>query len=115
MNFRAAVAAAGLLAAGLVLFVGAHGFFRGFAGDIGVVVFLVACLAAVRVGTPRARLVGVGLVALGTEAFQGLHLVGPESHWLLHLTLGSTFDPWDLLAYALGLIAAVFAERAWAS
>lgn len=75
--------------------------------------FLVACLAAVRVGSPRSRLVGVGLVAVGTELFQGLHLVGPESHWLLHLTLGSTFDPWDLLAYALGLGVAAAAERAW--
>lgn len=78
-----------------------------------IVVLMVAGLAAINLGTPRQRLLGVGLFAVGTECFQGLGLVGPDAHWLLHLTVGSTFDPLDLLAYALGLGIAAGLERSW--
>lgn len=80
-----------------------------------IVILMVSCLAAIDLGTPRRRLLGVGCFAVGTECFQGLGLVGPDAHWLLHLTVGSTFDPLDLLAYALGLVLAAGLERAWAS
>ena len=58
----------------------------------------------------------MGLFSLGTEAFQALKLVGPDSHWLLHLTVGSTADPLDVLAYLLGLVVAWGLEgRVWPS
>ena len=112
MNRRAtAVAVLGAATIG-VLFVAARGPLRSLFGDVVVVVFLVAALAAVRLGSQRARLVGVGGFALGVELLQSLRLVGPDAHWLLHLTVGSTADPLDVLAYALGLGLAAGAE-AW--
>ncbi len=108
-----AVTSVVVLAGGLALFKWGHGTLRGFGGDVLIVVLMVAGLAALRLGTARQRLVGVGIFAVGTELFQGLGLVGKDSHWLLHLTLGSTFDPWDLVAYALGLGVAAVLERAW--
>ncbi len=105
---RPAALAALCLAAGAALVLWARGPLRGFGGDVLVVVFLVACVAAVGVGTPRSRALGVLAFAVTVECVQGLGLVDRGSHWLWHLTLGSTFDPWDLLAYALG------AALAWA-
>jgi hypothetical protein len=99
---RAAALAALCLLAGGALFAWAKGPLRGFGGDVLVVVFLVACVAAVGLGTPRSRALGVLAFAVSVECVQGLGLVDRGSHWLWHLTLGSTFDPWDLLAYAIG-------------
>ncbi|MEQ1505352.1 MAG: DUF2809 domain-containing protein [Myxococcota bacterium] len=111
MNRVAAVVA--LLAGATIggLFVGAHGPLRSFVGDIVVVVFLVAGLAAVGLGGTRSRLLAVGGFAVAVEAFQGLGWVVPRAHWALDLTVGSTADPWDLVAYALGLGVAAGLER----
>lgn len=98
----------------LALFLFARGPLRSFVGDIVIVVLLVSALASVRIGSPAGRLLGVGLFAFGMELWQGLGLVGPDAHWLLHLTVGSTADPLDLLAYAIGLGVAALAERGWA-
>ena len=114
-QLRPALAAALCLGAGLLLFKYGTGHLRGFGSDVLVVVFLTACVAATGVGGPRSRPAGVLLFAVVVECFQALKLVGPDSHWLLHLTLGSTFDPLDLLAYASGAGLAVGAERVWAS
>lgn len=111
MNRRALAVAAGSLAAIGALFVWAHGPLRSFVGDVVIVVFLVAALATPNVGSARGRLVAIGLVSVGAELVQSLHLVGPGSHWLLHLTIGSTADPLDLVAYAIGLGVAAGAER----
>jgi hypothetical protein len=113
MVLRRAAVAGVSLALGLLLFVAVRGPVRGFAGDILVVVFLVAALATVRLGSPTWRLVGVGTLAMGLELLQSLHLVGPGSPWLAHLLLGSTFDPWDVVAYGLGLGVAWALERWW--
>jgi len=110
---RPALTAVVSLAMGILLFNYGTGHLRGFGGDILVVLFMDACLAGIGLGTPRSRLVFVLLFSAGVEAFQGLGLVGPDSHWLLHLTLGSTFDPWDLLAYVIGTGVAAGAEWAW--
>lgn len=53
------------------------------------------------------------LIAASVEAIQALRLVGPDAPRWLHLTLGSTFDPLDLLAYAVGIaLAAIYVRRA---
>jgi hypothetical protein len=105
--------AVGSAAAVLVLFWCATGPLRSFVGDVVVVVLLVSALAAVRIGSTTGRLVGVGLFALGVEAWQGLAWVSADAHPLLQLTVGSTADPLDLVAYALGLGVAALAERAY--
>ena len=95
-----------MLAACLLLFVGVTGPIRGMAGDVFVVIFLVAVLATAKIGRPRSRLIGIALLSVGVELFQGLGLVRPDAPWIFHLTVGSTFDPLDLLWYSVGLSAA---------
>jgi len=114
-QWRPALAAAACLAAGLVLFKYGTGHLRGFGSDVLVVVFITACVAATNVGSPRSRPIGVLIFAVVVECIQALGLVGADSHWFLHLTLGSTFDPLDLLAYAIGAVIAVGFERLWAA
>lgn len=111
LRLRAAGVAAVTLATGLFLFRYVHGPVRSWFGDVLVIVFLVAVLAAIGVPRPSLRLAIVGVVAVATEGFQGLGVVPKDAHWLVHLTLGSTFDPWDFLAYAAGLAAAAAVER----
>ncbi|MCB9686196.1 MAG: DUF2809 domain-containing protein [Alphaproteobacteria bacterium] len=109
----AAVAAAGWIAL-VLIFLYAHGWLRGFVGDAVVVVFLDAFLAMIALGpiaSARARLITVGTLSMGIECLQTLHLVGPDAHWVLHAVLGSTFDPWDLLAYAIGVAVSAVLER----
>ena len=113
MNPRALLAAVLLFASGLLLFRFATGHLRGFGGDVLIVVGLVSVLATLRIGAPRWRVLGVLAFAVVTECVQGLGLVDRDSHWLLHLTIGSTFDPLDLLAYGAGGVVAVLAERLW--
>jgi len=87
---------------------------RGFVGDVLVVVFGVALLALGPVGRWPHRVAAMASIAVGAELLQLLQLVGPDAHWFWHLTLGSTFDPVDLLAYGVGLVIAAGLERAWA-
>lgn len=109
---RCALTVAALtLLAGLALFRWGTGPLRGTGGDVGIVVLGVSALAAARLGTPKRRLAAMGTLAAGAEAFQALDLVGPDAHWLLHLTVGSTFDPLDLVAYGVGLLLAAALER----
>lgn len=105
--------AAGSTAVVLLLFWFATGTLRSFVGDIVVIVLLVSSLAAFRIGSTVRRLVGVAVFACAVEAWQGLGWITEDSHPLLHLTMGSTADPLDLVAYALGLVAASLAERSY--
>lgn len=76
---------------------------RGSLGDVLVIPFLVHGLGVLIPRHVAWRLVLVGGLALGTELLQLADLVAPEAPAWLHLTLGSTFDPWDLLGYSVGL------------
>jgi hypothetical protein len=105
--------ASGAFTAGLAIACFARGPIRGTAGDVLIVVFLVALGAALGWGTPLRRLVAVGALAVGLELIQLLDLVGPDAPRALHLILGSTFDPLDLVAYAAGLALAAGLERRW--
>lgn len=107
------VAVIGLLL-GVLIFTTATGVVRNLLGDVLVVVVLVAVLASVPVGRSWMRIVGVGIGSLGVEAFQGLGWITAQSHWLAHATVGSTYDPQDFVAYAVGLGVACGAERWWA-
>lgn len=115
LNRAPAITAAALLVAGVLIFRYTTGMVRNWLGDVIVVVFLVAIPAAIRLGTARQRLIGVGLLSAGIEAFQGLGLIPPDAHWLWRITVGTTYDPWDLAAYLLGIGVAALAERRWAA
>lgn len=88
-------------------------FLRGTIADALVVPFLYFLWATVRPDPRPVRAGGVLALAFGLESLQLLELVDPDSHILLQLTLGSTFDPFDFAAYAVGLVAALAVEEAW--
>jgi len=113
MNWRAAVVATATLVAGLALFAYATGVVRGLFGDVLIVMLGVSGLASVRVGRPASRIGGVFGLGVLAEIVQALDLVGGDSHWLLHLTVGSTADPLDVVAYAVGAAVSVGLERVW--
>lgn len=87
---------------------------RGHLGDLAIVVLLyfALALAFAQKTSVRSRAVTVAVIAVGTELFQSF---GPalRRSTLVDLTVGRTFDPWDLLAYALGVSLAVVADRRW--
>lgn len=102
------------MAVGVLLYRGpGRVWIRGLGGDLLVVIFLVACVASLPMGTWRRRVVGVGVFAVVVECLQLLELVGPESPFVAHLILGSTFDPVDLVVYGVGLAVAAVLEVAW--
>lgn len=82
---------------------------RAHGGDVAIIPFLYFALGMVTRWSSSSRAWVVGSVALGVELLQALRL--PVGRGLaVELTLGSTFDPLDLLAYAVGLALALAAE-----
>lgn len=116
MTDRRRVAAVGVASLGgcVGLFLGVTGWVRGTVGDVLIVVLLVSMLAVFPLGSARLRVAGVLAFAFMLEGLQTLELVGQDSHWLLHATVGSTFDPLDLLMYVVGAGVSLVAERWWA-
>jgi hypothetical protein len=117
MSPRRALAALWLTALGSgvsVLFYRGPGWklLRAHGGDVAVTAFLFFSLGLVTSWTERRRVWLVGLLALGVELLQLARLPVRRS-LVTELTIGSTFDWLDLLAYALGLALAVLAERRW--
>lgn len=80
---------------------------RGSVGDVLIVPFLVHGLGILVPRHAQWRIAAVGLFALGAELLQLAKLVAPDAPDWLHLTLGSTFDPWDLLGYSIGIGVAI--------
>ncbi|MCE9599676.1 MAG: DUF2809 domain-containing protein [Spirochaetia bacterium] len=93
------------LCVAIVLVFSPYPFIRGFLGDCLIVVLLYCLIKAVRAFTPKRLAIGVLLFAFAIEGLQYLklvHLLGLSGNKLAQLTLGSVFDPLDLLAYTLG-------------
>jgi hypothetical protein len=85
---------------------------RGYGGDW-LIVQLIYVITRFWIGYRwRYQLaLGIWLFALLVEIVQ---LVGSIPRNLAtELTIGSTFDPWDMLAYALGLVTVLLTERYW--
>lgn len=110
-----AVVAAAFAAGFFVLYYRGPGWvpLRHTGGDVaaGALVYALVGLARSRAPTlVRAALAFA--IAAAVEGLQALALVGPDAPRWLHLTLGSTFDPDDLVAYALGIgLAALATDR----
>lgn len=102
------------LLAGLVIFV-----YRGpgwvvlryYVGDVVAVAFLYFGLSALWQGPVLARLGAITAFALGIELAQLLKLTPKDNSLVTEIIFGSSFDPIDFLAYAIGLIAAYAFER----
>ena len=80
---------------------------RPFIGDVLVVVLLYALLKTVCALPARTAAWSVFVFACVIEVLQYFHLpalLGLESNRLAVIVLGATFDPMDILAYALGAL-----------
>jgi len=81
---------------------------RGHLGDVAATMFVYAVLglvlARVRIGVRAAVTLAIAsAIELGQTVWRTNSLAG-------ELVLGTTFDPWDLLAYALGVAVAIVWE-----
>jgi len=117
-SFRRFHLAAGcaFLAAGLfVLFYRGPGwrFTRGTLGDLFVVGFLYHLLSLFWRGPAAARASTIAVLAVGIELAQWARIFTTRASDPLVVVTGSTFDVWDLLAYAVGLTLAVMLEGWW--
>ena len=82
-----------------------HGFVRTFVGDVLVVVLLYFAVRSVLSLAPRVTILGVFLFACAIELGQAVHLVrrlGLEHNRLARIVIGTSYDPLDFAAYALG-------------
>lgn len=87
--------------AGLAIFFWATDLVRGYGGDIVVMIFLYSLLSLFVQAKPRTKAMSIFAVALIIECSQLLPF--DAANPLAELLVGQTFDPYDLLAYALGL------------
>jgi hypothetical protein len=104
------------LAAGLfVLFYRGPGwrFTRGTLGDLFVVGFLYHLLSLFWRGPAAARAGAIAVLAVGIELAQWARIFTTRASDPLVVVTGSTFDVWDLLAYAAGLTLSVVLEAKW--
>lgn len=110
-----------VLAAALVIVVGlvTHFLGRGPVADAaGDALYAVMIYLVVAAAFPRARLLIVGLTAagicIGIELFQLTGLPGEwaETFWPVRLVLGVGFDVRDLIAYVVGVCAAMLGDFA---
>lgn len=85
---------------------------RAHGGDLLVPPFLLAAAGLLTPWSLRTRVAITAALTVGTELVQALALPLPPG-FLIDLLIGRTFDPLDLLAYAVGLAAAVAIERRW--
>jgi hypothetical protein len=76
-------------------------------GDVAIIVFLVAALGVCWPRHTTARLVAVVALAVAAELFQTWHHVRGAAG----VALGTTFDPYDLVAYAAGAALAWYLSR----
>lgn len=88
-------------------------FWRGFLGDVTIVLVLFSGAGLMVRREPRRLALWVLGVCFVVEGAQGLHLVdrlGIQAHWL-RVAIGNHFDPLDLLAYTLGAALAALIGR----
>lgn len=105
-----AALALGWFAVGFCVWAFTTGWIRGWVGDLAVVAFIAHLAGVVRPVHVGARAGGALAFAFVVEGLQTLKLVGPDSPEWMHILLGSTFDPMDLVHYAISAVLAVAAE-----
>ena len=85
---------------------------RGHVGDVAAAMLMYAAIGALSSRTLGARATMTFLLATAIEVGQ---MFWRAESTLGHLTVGDTFDPWDILAYAIGVAVCVAWEFAWRS
>lgn len=97
------VLACTVIGVGILLYRGpGRALIRGALGDVLAVIWLAYALVIVWPTRVRACCVAALGVAFALEGMQALRLVSPEAPTVVRVVLGATFDPWDLVAYAVG-------------
>lgn len=86
---------------GIVLFFVSTGFVRNYLGDVLVVIFLYSLLSSFLDVRPVYKAVVIFVIALAIELLQLFLSVSENA--AQQLILGSSFDPWDIIAYIIGL------------
>jgi hypothetical protein len=82
---------------------------RGHVGDVAAAMLVFAAFAAVLTRLSlHVRAIATFALACAIELGQAFWSVSSTAG---HLTLGDTCDPWDIVAYAVGVSVAVFWER----
>jgi len=103
----AAVALA--LGAAVVLYRGpGRAFVRGNLGDVAATMLVYALLGLVWRARPWVRAVITFAIACAIEIGQ---TIWHATSWVGEMTAGSTFDAWDFVAYAAGIVVALAWER----
>lgn len=85
-----------------------HAIVRGHAGDVGATMVVYA-IASIFVRRRVVRAAIAAAVAVSLELAQRVHDGGGGV--VGELAIGASFDPWDLVAYALGIAIAVAWDR----
>ena len=92
-----------------------HPFIRGFVGDVLIVPMLYVFLRAFFPLSKTSAALIAWIFACTIEFIQWLEITEKLDirGRLIDLTLGNTFDPWDLLAYSLGYVLILLTEMAF--
>ena len=80
---------------------------RGFVGDVLVVMFIYSSVRTVMRVKPVPLGAAVFALALRVELFQWISPGSKNQSLVAEATIGSTFDPLDVVAYAIGVVAIV--------
>lgn len=87
---------------------------RPWFGDVLVVILIYTFLRSFLKITYLKTIIIVGIFSFTIEfsqLFKLIELLGLENYQLAHWILGSSFNWWDFLAYALGLLLVFFIEK----
>lgn len=87
---------------------------RPWFGDVLVVILIYTFLRCFLKITYLKTIIIVGIFSFTIEfsqLFKLIELLGLENYQLAHWILGSSFNWWDFLAYALGLLLVFFIEK----
>jgi hypothetical protein len=102
-------AAALALGVAVVLYRGpGRGVIRGHVGDVAATMLVYAVLGIFWRARPMVRAVATMAIAVAVEVGQTLW---HGKSFAAEMTIGSTFDAWDFVAYAAGVVIAVLWER----
>jgi len=98
----------------IVLFFSKNALIRGFLGDIIVVMLIYFLLRSVGIFRPTTTAIIVLIIAFLTELLQYVNIlgiIGLNNNKIAQLIFGSVFDPMDLLAYTIGVIAVYIIDK----
>ncbi|NRH21466.1 DUF2809 domain-containing protein [Candidatus Gracilibacteria bacterium] len=94
-----------LICVGIVFYSRELGQFRGFIGDIVIVMFLYSLVQGIYRFNPGKLILALLLLAFFIEMLQYFHFViymGWEKNQAMNLIFGSVYDPIDIIAYTIG-------------